>query len=216
MSRHPRLVVPGFPHHVYLRGNNRRRLFSDDGDRLLWLSDLRQGIEASQCLLHQLTLMDNHVHMIVTPPDNGSLAVLMKRACQRYAQRRNHRFDASGKLFEERYRSKLIENDRQWLVTTLYNDANAYRAGMVASPLEHAWSTGPLHAGRRGSRISPWLWSPAGWYMNLAKSANRRAEAYAYLMDTYSPFEERPSIEEEDDGDEDTTSVFRPDGTDAR
>jgi hypothetical protein len=154
--------------------------------------------------------------MIVTPPKDDSLASLMKRACQRYAQRRNVRFDASGKLFEERYRSKLIESERQWLVTTLYNDANAYRAGMVLSPIDHAWSTGPLHAGRRGSRISAWMWTPAGWYMRLASSANSRAAIYASLMDRYAPFDERPTIDEEDDDDEDTTAVFRPDGSDAR
>jgi len=217
MSRHPRLVVPGYPHHVYLRGNNRRRLFSDDGDRLYWLRDLITGLEASQCGLHQLTLMDNHVHMIVTPPDAGALSILMKRTCQRYAQQRNERCAASGKLFEERYRSKLIESDRQWVTTTLYNDSNAYRAGMVTSPLEHAWSTGPLHAGRpKSSRLSPWLWTPAGWYQRLAKSSNARAEAYEELMNSYAPFDERPTIDEEDDEDEDNATVFRPDGTDAR
>jgi putative transposase len=220
MAREARRVVPGYPHHIYLRGNNRRRLFSNDSDRLLWLLDLRRGIEASSCLLHQHTIMDNHVHMIVTPPAEDSMAKLIKRTCQRYAQQRNEAREASGKLFEERYQSKVIETERQFVATTLYNDANAFRAGMVSDPLEHEWSTGPLHAGRNGSRIGAWLWTPGSWYLRLARTPNARAVAYQILMENYAPMDNPPAIFEEPDDDEEDHPyhhrVERPDRSSAR
>eukprot|EP01031_Cornospumella_fuschlensis_P014790 gene14790-18067_t len=33
MARLPRLTVPGYPHHVIQRGNNRQPVFVDDQDR---------------------------------------------------------------------------------------------------------------------------------------------------------------------------------------
>ena len=75
--------------------------------------------------------MTNHVHSIITPPDEEALSKMMKRLCQRYAQERNQKRDASGKVFEERYRSKVIEDDAQMMFTMLYNDANGYHAGLV-------------------------------------------------------------------------------------
>ena len=41
MARLPRLTIPGFPHHVIQRGNDRRAIFVDDSDRERYLSALR-------------------------------------------------------------------------------------------------------------------------------------------------------------------------------
>jgi putative transposase len=226
MARQARVVVPGRPHHVYLRGNNRRRLFSNDGDRLFWLRCLQKGLEASGCVLHQLTLMTNHIHLIVTPPDEGALGVLVKRACQRYAQKRNERMNASGKLFEQRYRSKVIEDERQLLYTTLYNDANGFRGGIVEDPTAHRWSTAPLHAGRRGTRgskIPRSMWTPSSWYQRLGRSDRERSKNYTSLMGAYLREEiERPpqfvdeELDDETDDERYRQRIARPDGSSAR
>jgi putative transposase len=185
MGRQARLVVAGQPHHVYLRGNNRRILFSSRGDRLFWLACLRRALDATKCQLHQLTLMTNHVHSIVTPPDEEALSTMMKRLCQRYAQERNQKRGASGKVFEERYRSKVIEDEAQMMFTTLYNDANGYHGGLVTDPFTHEWSTVPLHAGVPGARLLRSLWTPSPWYQRLGKTKSARADAYRRLMIAY-------------------------------
>jgi putative transposase len=222
MARHPRLVVAGAPHHVYLRGNNRRLLFSSRSDRVFWLSCLRRGLDLSRCQLHQLTLMTNHIHMIVTPPEANALSEMMKRACQRYAQMRNEERGASGKLFEERFRSKVITDDSQMMMTSFYNDANAFRAGEVTDPLGHEWSTGPLHAGRPGSSLIASIRTPSRWYRALAPTAAGRSEAYLRLMAAYlgdeAPRQIEQGVEEiEDPADKRwNPRVRRPNGTSAR
>lgn len=185
MPRRSRSVVPHVAHHVWLRGNNRRRLFSSFADRQLFLRCLRRGLRASNALLHQLTLMNNHVHMIAVPAGPDGLRVLVARTCQRYAQLRNQDREASGKLFEERYHSKVIEDAAALMTTTLYNDANGYRAGLAPSPFGYAWSTGPLHAGIAGGRIPRAMWTPSGWYVGLAADPAARAERYRELMMAY-------------------------------
>ena len=179
------MVIPNVPHNVFQRGNNRRNLFSYDADRVRLLDCLERGVAASGCLVHQLTLMTNHVHLIVTPPTKDGLAVLLHRSSQRYAQQRNARRGASGKLFEERYHSRPIEDEKHLMTVTLYNDANAVRAGVVATVFEHRWSTGALHAGLPGSRIPATLWTPSRWYLGLAATPDGRATIYRDLMTTY-------------------------------
>jgi REP-associated tyrosine transposase len=178
MARQPRLVVAGQPHHVYLRGNNRRVIFSSKADFTFFVACLRRALDATRCQLHQLTLMRNHVHSIITPPDEDAISSLVKRACQRYSQDRNQKRGASGKLFEERYRSKIIVDDAQLMTTTLYNDANAYKAGEVTDPFVHEWSTVPLHAGVSGARLIRSLWTPSRWYLRLGRTEEERVLAY--------------------------------------
>ena len=217
MAREARHVVPGYPHHVYLRGNNRRILFSDDDDRLQWLRCLQLGIDASSCELHQHTLMDDHIHMIVTPPDEDALAALVKRTCQRYAQLRNEQLEASGKLFEERYQSKVIESERQLICTTLYNDANAFRAGMVPDPLLHQWSTGPLRRLQRLAHLSVHV-DAGGLVPGSRPTRNACAIVCRGLMDSYAPVDDRPAIMDDPDEAEEPYRyrIERPDGTSAR
>lgn len=185
MPRHPRIVVPHVVHHVYLRGNNRRRLFSSVGDRLRFVRYLMEAIERTGCAVHQLTLMNNHVHLLATPPTAASLSELVARTCQPYAQKRNRAREASGKLFEQRFHSKAAEDAAAIMTMTLYNDANGFRAGLAATPYGHPWSTGPLHAGVRGGRIPALLWTPTRWYLGLADDAESRARRYRELMDRY-------------------------------
>lgn len=219
MGRKPRLVVAGKPHHVYLRGNNRRKLFSSRADRIFWIACVRRALDATQCQLHQETLMTNHVHNIVTPPVEGALSEFVKRACHRYAQYRNQARGGSGKLFEERYRSKVIEDHEQLRVTTLYNDANAYEAGLVTDPVGHDWSTGPIHAGGSGGRMFRSIWTPSVWYVRLGSTPQERAEAYRKEMATYLELGESAPIDEEwesEDAEPYRRRLERPDGSCAR
>ncbi len=221
MPRQARLVAPGHPHHVYPRGNNRRRLFSSLADRVHFVRCLARGIERSECVLHQVTLMTNHVHLIVVPRTVTGLSVLVARTCQRYAQLRNAHRNASGKLFEERFHSKIIEDERGLMAVTLYNDANAFRAGLAGSPFDHEWSTGPLHAGGDAGRIPCALWQPSPWYLGLGRDAATRAERYRELIAAYVQRPRPSELAEVEDLERIDDSVYRlrverPDGTAAR
>jgi putative transposase len=220
MARKPRRVIPDTPHHIYSRGNNRRRLFSSEADYRFFLRCLERGLRASRSAIHQLTLMTNHFHLIVTPKDKEDLSEMMKRCNHRYAQIRNDRRKGSGKLFEERFSSKPIKSEEQLIATTLYNDSNAYRAGMVATPFDHKWSTAALHAGCPAQAKIPLdLWTPSPWYAALGRTPDARAERYRAAMQGYlalgAPRPEEMEVIEETCA-RYTRRLERPDGTSAR
>ena len=175
-----RNFVPGMPHHIIVRGNNRRRIFSykRDMERFVW--DVGRALLATRALLHAMTLMSNHVHLIVMAHELAQLSAFVKKFAQRYAQYRNRTRDASGKLFEQRYFAEPIVSARQLAITTAYVELNAVRAGLVEHPLAYPWSTYAWHVDRPGeSEIPSQLWTPTDWYQGLAGPPDVRAARYA-------------------------------------
>jgi putative transposase len=186
MARKLREVHPDLPHHVILRGNNRRRLFSRPGDYTRFISFLAEALRKHDVALHGLTLMANHVHAILRPRARDGLVHAVKSAAQRYAVHRNRQRDGTGKLFEQRYSCTAVTTDEYLGAVTCYNDLNPVRAGIVADPLAFRWSTYPLHAGQpTRSAIPAEMWTPSAWYLALGDDPLERAARYAHAAWAY-------------------------------
>ena len=80
MARQPRLDLPVIPQHIVQRGNNRLPCFLDNDDRQRYLTLLCEALLDTGCRLHAYGLMDNHVHLLATPPKIGAMARLMKKS----------------------------------------------------------------------------------------------------------------------------------------
>ena len=76
MPRNARIVIPGLPYHVTQRGTNRERVFFSVADRKLYLQLLRENLAATDTKVLAYCLMSNHVHMVVVPGREDSLAQL--------------------------------------------------------------------------------------------------------------------------------------------
>ena len=86
MPRVARIVIPGIPHHITQRGNNRQDIFFVDDDRVAYL-----GLLAGQAQRYGLEvvgycLMSNHVHLIAVPRATESLAKAIGRTHFLYTQ----------------------------------------------------------------------------------------------------------------------------------
>ena len=80
MPRQARVVIPGLPHHVTQRGNNRQDVFFVDGDRVAYLELLREHCEKHAVRVLGYCLMTNHVHLVVAPAREDSLNLLYLNA----------------------------------------------------------------------------------------------------------------------------------------
>ena len=92
MARLPRLELVGVAQHVVQRGNNRLPCFLDDSDRSGYVQFLRQSLLASGCQLHAYVLMDNHVHLLMTPPEAGAVSRLMQSLGRSMVEAKTRRF----------------------------------------------------------------------------------------------------------------------------
>jgi putative transposase len=147
MPRLARIAVPGYPHHLIQRGNNRQPVFVDDTDRSRYLELLREAAREHGVTIHAYVLMDNHVHLLATPERERALSDFMHKLGTRYVGWFNHRHQRSGTLWEGRFRSGLIDADSYLLTCIRYIELNPVRAGMVPAPADWRWSSARHHLG---------------------------------------------------------------------
>lgn len=141
MARLPRLVVPGYPHHIIQRGNNRQTIFIDDIDRQQYLAVLTERAKQAALPVHAFVLMSNHVHLLVTPTDAEDIATVMQAVGCAYVRWFNKRHGRTGTLFEGRFKSAAVDTDGYTLACTRYIEMNPVRAGLVSNPVDYVWSS---------------------------------------------------------------------------
>ena len=96
MPRAARVVVPGCPHHLTQRGNNRQPMFFVDDDRRVYLELLREQSERFELAVVGYCLMDNHIHLVATPSREDSLSKAIGSAHLKYTEFRGQSFGVSG------------------------------------------------------------------------------------------------------------------------
>jgi putative transposase len=180
MARLPRLTVPGYPHHIIQRGNNRQAIFSTTVDYELLLSLVDEHARKQQVAIHGYVLMSNHFHLLATPETAEGIPQMMQAVGRRYVRNYNLRQARSGTLWEGRYRSTLIQAERYLLACMVYMDLNPVRAAMVADPAEYPWSSFQHYIGRKVDKLI----TPHPLYWELGNTPFSRDEAYANLVRT--------------------------------
>lgn len=153
MPRPARQVLPGIPHHVTQRGNDRRRVFFDDDDNSLYLSLLRHYCRKSATVVWAWCLMPNHVHLILVPATEDGLRATLAPVHTRYAVGVNRRHDGCGHLWQGRFAS--VPMDEAHLHACLrYVELNPVRAGLVERPEAWPWSSARAHLGLARDRLT--------------------------------------------------------------
>ncbi len=178
MARLPRLTLPGYPHHVIQRGNNRQAIFAKTADYQRLLDLLDDNARQFDVAIHAYVLMSNHFHLLVTPQSSDGLPQMMQAVGRRYVRYFNDSQQRSGTLWEGRYRSTLIQTDRYLLACMAYIDLNPVRAGLVAQAADYSWSSHGHYIGRRADKLvtpHPLVWE-------LGNTPFAREAAYAELV----------------------------------
>mgnify|MGYP000628014847 CR=1 FL=1 len=144
MARMPRLVVPGYPHHVTQRGNRRMKTFFCDGDYQYYLELLSEYKGEAEVEIWAYCLMPNHTHIVVVPGREDSLACLFRKVHRHYSRLINFREKWIGHLWQERFHSFVM--DEQHLVATVrYVELNTLRAKLCNDLSEWSWSSFHSH-----------------------------------------------------------------------
>lgn len=139
MARPLRLEFPGSIWHVTARGNERKDIVADDGDRRLLLGLLGRAAERFGWTVFQYVLMTNHYHLVVQLAA-GTLSRGMGWLNATYAQAFNRRHERSGHLFQGRFHATLVQKESYLLEVLRYVALNPVRAHMVIGPADYEWS----------------------------------------------------------------------------
>jgi putative transposase len=113
---------------VTSRGNERRAIYRDDGDRRCFCQLLGQTAGGFGWQIHAYVLMDNHYHLLVETPE-PNLGRGMQWLNVSYSVWFNRRHQRSGHLFQGRYKSILVDPTGWGLELSRYVHLNPVRVG---------------------------------------------------------------------------------------
>ena len=155
MPRQARLDAPGTLHHVMVRGIERTAIFRDDRDRADFVARVARLVERGSLTVYAWALLPNHAHLLVrTGP--RPLPRSMRSLLTGYAGAFNRRHKRVGHLFQNRYRSIVVEEEPYLLELVRYLHLNPLRAQVVPSlrALDRYPWTG--HSALLGTVLRPW------------------------------------------------------------
>lgn len=140
MPRHQRIQSETGIYHIMMRGNEKKNLFLDDEDKQRFIETLFAKKNETGFFLYAYCLMDNHVHLLLKE-DQENLAIIMKRINASYAYYFNQKNQRVGHLFQDRFKSEPIEDERYLLAVTRYIHNNPIKAGIIDKPEQYKWSS---------------------------------------------------------------------------
>ena len=142
MPRKSRQLLPSFPCLVLQRGHNNSNCFFDEKDFQFYLDSLCKAKNKYQVRVHAYVLMQDHIHLLLTPTDSTGISRLMQSLGRCYVQYFNERYRRSGTLWEGRYRAACVQPDKKYLLASYrYVEMNPVRPNLVSHPGKYHWSS---------------------------------------------------------------------------
>lgn len=137
MSRQARQRSITDIYHVIQRGIDRMVIFRDDDDRQMFLNLLRLQV-CESFKIYCYCLMDNHIHLLVK---SDRLSFHIHHIASIYAMWFNHKYNRRGYLFQDRFKSEVIEDEGYLLRCFRYILRNPVKAGICEKIEIYGWSS---------------------------------------------------------------------------
>jgi len=179
MSRIARAVALGFPHHVVQRGNNREKVFLSEADKEKYLSLLKKYSDKWESPILAYCLMNNHVHLLTRPTKNESLYKLMQGVTLCYTQYINRTYNRTGRLWESRYHSCIVDKEKYLWAVARYIEQNPVRAKIAKKAEDYQHSSAKAHIyGTKDEALGEMLFEgrQRNDYIELIKASIKEAD----------------------------------------
>ena len=125
--------------HVIVRGIGKQLLFEEPSDYryYIWLLEKYSGETSVSICVY--CIMENHVHLLVCDKGN-ELSLFMKKMGISYSAYFNRKYERTGHLFQDRFKSEAVEDDSYFLSVVRYILKNPEKAGLCSAS-EYPWSS---------------------------------------------------------------------------
>lgn len=149
MPRVARVKTSDSIFHVMARSISEVDLFKSDEDKILYLSRVKDYQKLYNFKVYGYCLMDNHVHLIIDA-NGADISKIMHSINFSYALLFNARHDRHGHLFQDRFKSKIVEDDAYLLTLSAYVHNNPTDIkGYENCPEKYEFSSLPVYLGMR-------------------------------------------------------------------
>lgn len=131
-------------YHVMLRGIDKRDLFLKASDYQKFIDYIQKARDKNKFAIYAYCLMTNHIHILIKTEketETQDIGDIVRRITVGYAQYHNIQNGRTGHLFQNRFRSEVIESDAYFLEVLRYIHQNPLKAGMVKNIEDYQWSS---------------------------------------------------------------------------
>lgn len=140
MARQARKKSSSNIYHLLMRGINRQNIFYDTEDYQKFLDVLFRYRDISGYSIYAYCLMNNHIHLLIKEGEEP-LAKIMRRICGSFVYWYNAKYQRVGNLFQDRFKSEAVEDDKYFLNVLRYIHQNPLKAGLVKTAQDYTWSS---------------------------------------------------------------------------
>lgn len=174
MARLPRLAIASHLHHVLQRGGHGQPVCLDTQDFETLLEAVFESARQHGVAVHGYTVLPDHFHLLLTPPTDVALPLMMQGLGRRYVRYFNQRYARRGTLWEGRFKSAVLQPAYALQVLTFMDTHPQRSIGPGPAPAESPWSSFAHYSGARpDKRLST---HPAYW--GLGNTPFAREAAY--------------------------------------
>lgn len=141
MPRAPRVVIDGALCYVSVCAADGRLLFKGAEDYHTYLDLLATYQQRHQVIVYAYALLPGQVHLCLELPNAGALSALMHDLSSRYTKHANRRDNTAGHLFQQRFKSTLLEKAEYLAQTTRYVHLWPSYAQVASQAEAHRWTS---------------------------------------------------------------------------
>ena len=148
MSRRARIDVANNYYHIIARGQRKNPLFFSPKDKEYFILLLLSILQEFDILLIAYCLMTNHFHLLIYRRMD-SLGIIMKKLDTQYALYFNKKYDLVGHVFQGRYKSFIVLDEKYLLYLVKYIHNNPVKAQIVKDATEYKFSSAGFYEGTK-------------------------------------------------------------------
>ena len=152
MARSPRLFIPCAVYHVYCRTARGEMVFSDHTEATEFVGTIACVKRLHGFLVLAWCLMGNHYHVVVRTRDTPLWRSMARIQC-RIARGHNRRRRVLGRLWQSRYKARVVRDEAYYRQLLAYVHLNPVAAGLVEDPAAYRWSGHAALLGKRPVRL---------------------------------------------------------------
>ncbi|MBN1195946.1 MAG: transposase [Candidatus Aminicenantes bacterium] len=145
--RRARLTWQGAYHHVMARGINGMEIFSSPRFKQRFMELLYRQRDNLGIPVYAWCVMENHYHLVLENR-NGRMSEFMKRVNGSFGQYFRYKTKSCGVVFQGRFKSLLIQDDRYLIQVIRYVLRNPVKAGIVTRMESYRWSSARFYFSR--------------------------------------------------------------------
>ena len=128
-------------YHIIVKGIGRQNLFEERADYEKMKSILSTVKSEMEFDLYSYCLMTNHVHLFIKEKNAGDISKIMSKILSHYATWFNVKYIRSGPLFNNRYLSEPVEDEKYFLNLVRYIHQNPLKARLVGRVSQYQYSS---------------------------------------------------------------------------